>query len=168
MSLRGICCRNYKNNFGEGTLLGEILYTPLPLCVKESGCLLGSPCFFWCPPCLSFGRVSLAAASARVSPVGAVSRWASCPVLSLILKGSIMSFFAARERHNNLLTSLKVHPLGRCHQWDCIGYTMVVCTHSQHGTETYYFSMEQYQEHLMNVLSEYWTNGYTIIMQPMM
>jgi len=78
MGLRGICCRNYKNNFGEGTLLGKFCTPPLPLCVKESGCLLGSPCFFWCPPVFPSGALALSSSWSLPCPL-------PLPLVSLLL-----------------------------------------------------------------------------------
>lgn len=44
--------------------------------------------------------------------------------------------------------------------------TKVICTHPFHGTEIFFVSVEQWHDNIRALLSRYWINGYTIILQP--
>lgn len=46
-------------------------------------------------------------------------------------------------------------------------YTMVTCIHPYHGIEMYYLSAEDFQDNIRGILSPFWVNGYTVIMQAM-
>ena len=41
--------------------------------------------------------------------------------------------------------------------------TKVVCTHEYHPTETFYLTLEDYQQHFMPLTTRYWCNGYNIV-----
>jgi len=73
----------------------------------------------------------------------------------------------ARLGHRALVAQLKIHPQDRYDRDGVLGCTMVVCSHSYHGVETYYFDMDQWSEHFMNVTGPLWVNGYTMVCQPM-
>ena len=47
-----------------------------------------------------------------------------------------------------------------------LGVTMVTCTHAYHGVEVFYFDVEQWGESFMHAIGPFWTNGYTIVCQP--
>jgi len=48
------------------------------------------------------------------------------------------------------------------------GGTMIVCSHPNHGVETFYLSLDQWQQNiLMPLLEPYWVNNYTITLIPM-
>lgn len=47
------------------------------------------------------------------------------------------------------------------------GYTMIVCTHSIHGIVVFYVASDKFQDNIRALLTPYWINSYTILMQPM-
>ena len=47
------------------------------------------------------------------------------------------------------------------------GYTMITAMHPNHGVETYYLSLEEFQANIKGLLVPFWINGYTVTMIPM-
>jgi len=45
-------------------------------------------------------------------------------------------------------------------------YTVIVCSHPQHGVSTYYLPDDMWHENLVGILRSYWINGYTVLMHP--
>lgn len=47
------------------------------------------------------------------------------------------------------------------------GATMIVCSHPVHGVETFYLSIDDFQDEIKALLIPFWVNSYTITMIPM-
>ena len=46
------------------------------------------------------------------------------------------------------------------------GYYKIIVSHPYHGVEIFWLSLNQWQEYLKSLVAPYWTNGYTMMMQP--
>jgi hypothetical protein len=47
------------------------------------------------------------------------------------------------------------------------GVSVVTCTHAYHAVRRFYLTLEQFQENIKPLITPYWVNGYTIIIEGM-
>jgi hypothetical protein len=50
---------------------------------------------------------------------------------------------------------------------NCQGATKIICTHSVHGTEIFYLTLDQWQDNILPLLTPFWINNYTVLMTSM-